>query len=104
MRIFKENNVTMQTRLDSENVRELCIRKRYYTKGNVQQYTDMLSFCNKDTVCENDILTIAYDIAVHSNSDLWEGATFKEFVQNIMFELDRNCLCRSYSINDGIEL
>ena len=59
------------------DVRELCIRKWYYTGGTNEQYNNMFSMCGQ--VDEEDILAIAKDIKEHSTTD--------DTVADIIYEL-----------------
>lgn len=52
----------------SDEVRELCIRHRYYTAGDTVAYSNMFEMCRQAQTLES-ILRIAEDIKEHSNTD-----------------------------------
>lgn len=52
-----------------DEVRQLCIKENYYTRGNNAEYDYMLlTLCN-DTETVDDVMKIAADIAEHSDTD-----------------------------------
>ena len=76
--------------LDEEDVRELCIRERYYTCGDNAAYKAMLNYIfdieeKWQSVTVEHLQHIAEDIKAHSNT-VYE-------VQSIMYQLPE--LCRS---------
>lgn len=56
-----------------EELKNLCIRERWYTSGNCREYQNMLSMCKKDNITTNDIVTIAQDIMNHTHNKDNEG-------------------------------
>lgn len=60
----------MKTRytVHGDEVRELCIRHRYYTAGDTVAYSNMFDMCRQAQTLES-ILRIAEDIKEHSNTD-----------------------------------
>jgi hypothetical protein len=57
--------------LDLDDVRALCIRKNWYTKGTVKQYDNLLLNLvdKKEKIETADIVEIASDILKHSVTD-----------------------------------
>ena len=54
-------------RLYDDDLRNLCINKNWYTRGNTEEYTNLLNMCNKNNITTNDIVEIATNIMNHSN-------------------------------------
>lgn len=62
-----------------DEVRRLCIEKRWYTRGTNEQYTELAIFVEDlEEVTTEDLVIIANDILEHSNTEydleaiLWE--------------------------------
>lgn len=49
------------------DVREVCIRHQYYTRGNCEEYDNMFQHCGYVTA--DSLEVIARDIKDHSNTD-----------------------------------
>ena len=87
------------TKIRMEKVRAKCIEKDWYTRGDVDAYSNMLRMCydengdNREYTIER-LQCIAQDIYLHSNPDRWEGYD-ENPILNIMFEL-RIDACYSY--------
>ena len=79
---FEENR-----RLGAMALRDLCIERDWYTKGNNEQYDHLLQdlAASKQHLSTEDIIAIAEDIAAHSS--LEDG----EDVPAIAFEVARAC-------------
>lgn len=58
-------------RILSEDLRELCIRKNWYTRGDCKAYSHLLNELahEKENITTDDIVEIAQDILEHSNTD-----------------------------------
>lgn len=69
--------------LDSYNLKALCIRKNWYTRGDCKAYEKLLDMCEVDNVTTNRIYKMALDIKAHSDTD-YE-------VSSIMFEIAKIC-------------
>jgi hypothetical protein len=55
----------------SDDVRRLCIVRGWYTKGNTEQYDNMLKLVdNREVATAEGLFDIASDIWNHSNTDL----------------------------------
>lgn len=50
-----------------DDLRQLCISNNWYTKGDCNSYSKMLSKAGKSNITTNDIVEIAKDIYSHSN-------------------------------------
>lgn len=53
--------------LEAEEVRMVCIRHKYYTRGDCSAYENMFSLCGY--VTEDSLDAIATDIKNHSNTE-----------------------------------
>ena len=62
-----------------EELKNLCIRERWYTSGNCREYQNMLSMCKKDNITTNDIVTIAQDIMNHTHNKDNEGNELESY-------------------------
>ena len=97
---FKEGTqgryeVESRTKIYADEVRNKCIEKDWYTRGDNKAYGKMLDLC-KDTeeVTLVILMAIAEDIYAHSNPDRWEGYDDNPLA-NIMYELMEDC-CHTY--------
>lgn len=72
--------------LSAMNLRNLCIRESWYTRGTNDEYDHLLDLAaDKENLTTADIIAIAEDIAAHSN--LIDGQT----VESIAFDVNRAC-------------
>ena len=78
---------TETRRLSAQTLRELCIRRRWYTAGDNVEYEHLLLdlASSKPDLATDDIIAIAEDIAAHSRLGDGEG------VPEIAFEVARAC-------------
>ena len=86
-------------RIDTDNVRSLCIRQDYYTRGTNEEYCKMFDMCKAGF----GILAIASDILEHSNKERLmrqSGCSEKEVLENICFELINDCTYTTVSIEE----
>ena len=78
------------TKIRMEKVRAKCIEKDWYTRGDCEAYSRMLSWCHENGEDAPYSITllekIAKDIYEHSNPDRWAGYD-ENPILNIMFEL-----------------
>lgn len=73
--------------LSASNLRALCIRKDWYTRGSNDEYEHLLLDLaeRKKNLTTDDIILIAEDIAAHSNiSDDYD-------IECIAWEVNRSC-------------
>ncbi len=58
-------------RILSEDLRELCIRNNWYTRGDCKAYSHLLNELahEKENITTDDIVEIAQDILEHSDTD-----------------------------------
>lgn len=73
-------------RLYSDALRGLCIAKNWYTKGNCDEYMNLLNMCDKENITTDDIVEIATDIMKHSSDRAERPLT------SYAFEVARICV------------
>lgn len=58
-------------RIFSDDLRNLCIKKDWYTRGNCKEYCHLLNELahEKENITTDDIVEIAQDILNHSDTD-----------------------------------
>ena len=66
--------------LYNDDLRNLCISKNWYTKGDNEQYSKLLKKCN-DNMTTEDIIEIAEDILQHSKTE--------HYLESIAFEISK---------------
>ena len=84
-------------RISSSNLRALCIRMQWYTRGNNDEYSHLLLDLaeHKKHLTTADIIEIAEDIAAHSNLD--DVCPEDDIIASIAYELASiatTCFCR----------
>lgn len=84
---------------DSYDVRNLCVRNRYYTRGDNDEYGRMLLFVSNHKPTKENIFRVAEDIFNHSNINPEEyGLTKDDSIAAIMFDLSRSCVTEHFTI------
>ena len=76
---------------DSEEIRSLCIRQRYYTRGNIESYSSMLEFVRENEPTLENMYWVAVDIVDHSDD-------FMIDVEHVMFLISHEVVGRFYEI------
>lgn len=92
---MKKAKINVEKVWDAEDVRKMCIKSSYYTRGDCEAYRKMLTFVSKHKPTTGNIYQVAEDIAKHSEMS---GFTDDEAVELIMFKLDRECVTTCYEI------
>lgn len=72
-----------------------CITRNLYTRGNSEDYARMFVFADDAEVTTENILTIAKNIAQHSDLQAC-GCTYHEAVENLMYFLANECVVRNF--------
>lgn len=88
--------------LSAENLRNLCIKNHWYTKGNCEEYEHLLYDLaeNKRHLATNDIIEIAEDIIAHSEIDCTS-----EDITTVAYLVNRACEVLFYEkIGDSLFL
>lgn len=70
--------------LYASDLRELCIKNRWYTKGTNEDYNNLFDSIRKKEITSDMIIDIAFDIFQHSNLQ-------EESFSYIMFEVGKTC-------------
>lgn len=55
--------------INRDDLRNLCIRQEYYTRGDCEAYEELLSYVDGRNITDNDIIAIADNIYDHSDID-----------------------------------
>lgn len=87
-------------KIDSGKVRALCINKDYYTRGDNDEYSNLLKVLCKKEYSIEVIEEIARDIVIHSAYEklLSEYSVgYEELIAVVMFELINEC-CVSFVV------
>lgn len=78
--------------LDADKVRDMCIRYRYYTRGDCEAYEKMFDKVREaDADKPEDVYKVATDIYDHSNIRPDEDYTENDLVAGIMSGLYNEC-------------
>lgn len=83
-------------RISSDSVRSLCIKESYYTRGDSDEYMNLLTkLCDdSEEITEDRLEKIAEDILGHSDAErLYEiyGCTEEELFENVLWQLVNGC-------------
>ena len=76
-------------RLDSEDVRQVCINHNYYTRGTCEEYAEMFKMLDYETplakhnITSSRLTMIARDIKEHSVTD----DTVDEIMENLVVHI-----------------
>lgn len=81
---------------DFDFVRRLCIAENWYTSGTNEQYTKMLSFVDDNEPTMENLILVADDIYLHSESH--DGWTEQEEIENILYLLINKAVTRSITL------
>lgn len=66
------------------DLKELCIKNRWYTKGTNEDYNNLFDFIREKEITTDAIVDIAFNIFQHSN-------LHEESFSFVMFEVGRIC-------------
>ena len=87
--LFKEVRI-----LDSEKLRNYCIRNNYYTAGDNEEYSNLLYY-QKNNNIENlttyDVFRLSNDIFEHSDITLCDSYTREDAIRIIMQDIINTC-------------
>lgn len=79
-----------ETRIINWNdLRNLCIKNDWYTRGNNEEYANMLDYATSNDLNTARMMVVAEDIIIHSNPARFVdcGANGTTPMQYVMFEL-----------------
>jgi hypothetical protein len=72
--------------LDADDLRQLCIKYKWYTKGNNEEYSNLLyNMASKENLSTNDIVAMAKDIMEHSSN-------IEHELTSICYEIAKRCI------------
>ena len=81
-------------KLNKEDLRQLCIKRKWYTRGCNFEYGKLLAYAeNCENVTTAVIVEIAEDIYYHSDKEYWKDHDGSP-IENICFEVAS--VCNSY--------
>ena len=80
-----------------EDVRQLCIKHDWYTRGTCKEYDAMLNYVGLNNPDSYHIYRVARDIYLHTERSIYLT------VEDIMWDLERTCIKRSYEVRDNID-
>lgn len=84
---------------DVDRIRQMCIKRNLYTRGDCQHYSAMLDFARDADVTTENLVKIAQDIAEHSNLQAYSSnGSYCECVENFIYVLANECVWRDYVI------
>lgn len=83
-------------RISSDSVRNLCITQSYYTRGDSDEYMNLLTkLCDdSEEIKEDGLEKIAEDILDHSDTERLcgeYGCTKEELFENVLWQLVNGC-------------
>ena len=83
--------------IDSYSVREMCIREKWFTRGNNAEYSKLFEVIEKvgKDINKHDLFGLAEYITEHSDYD---GYDKDEFTANVMYVMNRDCVTTCYEI------
>lgn len=76
--------------MDSNDLRNLCIKQNWCTNASNEEYHDLLIMCDKDNITTDDVVEIA--TVIHSLSCLDDDYNLSEHFSNICFLLFKICI------------
>lgn len=79
---------------NAADVRSMCIREKFYTCGNCEDYSQMLEYVDTHrNISEDfDIYAVARDILIHTDKEL------EQTVENIMYILANDVIKYFYEV------
>lgn len=80
-----KNGYIEERKMFADDLRRLCIRNNWFTRGNNDEYDTFLNMAKKENITTDDIVELAEQIIEHS--ELAE----EETITSIMFELASIC-------------
>lgn len=85
--------------IHASKVRSICIKMDWYTRGTVDEYTNMLTNAELQPPTPAIIYEIAKDIYDHSDmSNYASDYTENEIIENIMCYIGNDAVTRTYAI------
>lgn len=83
--IRREPDITETRKWDAGGIMNLCMRRDWYTAGDVRSYSKMLEYVNDHNPTPNHIHWVAEDILNHTDEDgLYIEAVMYEIANNVV--------------------
>lgn len=90
--IEEEPKITEQVIWSATEVRHLCIKNEWYTRGDNRAYSAMLDMVDESEPTTSNLYKVAKDIKEHSNTD--------SDIAGIMFLMKKYCVTSFYTIEE----
>lgn len=75
-----------------EDIREMCIKHKYYDYGTNKDYNDMMDMVDHTEPTPSNIYIIASDILRNSVGDMT--------IESMMYDIEKECVNTFYSIEN----
>lgn len=96
MRTIKAPKIDTIKRFDADKLRALCIEECWFWYGEDADYTEMLDFARRAEYTPGNLYRIADEIAEFSDQE--PGYKRTEWLEHIMFEVERNATITTFVI------
>lgn len=90
--IDEKPEITEQVIWSATEVRHLCIKNEWYTRGDNRAYSAMLDMVDESEPTTENLYKVAKDIKEHSNTD--------SDIASIMFQMKKYCVTSFYTIEE----
>ncbi len=92
---------TKTTVMDCDELRQFCIKNKFYTKGDCEAYSKLFDMAKAYKGDVDDMVSIAEDIYNHSDGEslttfCYSGTAPKAIICDLMTEIERICVCSWY--------
>lgn len=88
--------------VNSNKVREMCIRYDYYTRGDCRAYEKMLKAADETSIEDHEGLKkIAVDIYDHSKMQDDVENSKKDYVEGIIYDILKSCTDMYVDLEEG---
>lgn len=80
----------LKRKIFRDELRALCIRKDWYTRGNIKQYDNLFEMITDKNITDNLLLKVANDIFEHSDIERFMNeysCSDTDVYANIVYEL-----------------
>lgn len=88
---FNAPKIFKMQQWNSSDIRSLCIREDWYTKGDCVEYSTMLKYVDEHPCTDLNVYIVARDICEHTED---------QTISNIMFCIAHHCIYTFYDIGE----
>lgn len=81
---------------DVDSIREMCIKCKFYTRGNGRDYQELFDFVIENAPTTPAMFWVARNIYIHS--EIEDDITLNEQMEHIFFCLENYAITTSYSV------